>query len=341
MVTILDKYVPLQLDPSRPIQLLLAQTPCKLTYQDFKILHSNPMDAERIIFPMLEMVAKGEEGLEEVDFVLLPEASLPMDLHEKALEIIEKSFRPNTVTCFGLEHICLREYVGLLEKFKDDNPEAYRIVSEHAKKDGGRKPVNCAIIAIKDNDGRLRCFIEAKTHPFAGEEYFEDFRDLYRGRHIYLIRSELIPFNFMTLICLDYVYRDITTSNIQNIIDRADELYFVARQQLDLLMIIQCNPKPEHPVFWQVVNGFYGEYLTYTPGVRHTVTCFCNSSNESELPAYKEVGEFGASSIVMSHHHKIKKLKLGEFSIDTFNNAPVNRLPRKHRTFSRTRPAND
>lgn len=326
MVTILDRYIALRLDPSRPIQILLAQTPCKLAYRDYKILLSDPKDAERTVLPILEMVSRAEEGLEEVDFVLIPEASLPMGLLERALEVIEKSFRPNTVTCFGLEHICLRDYVGLLETFKEDNPEAHRIVSEHAKRDEARKPVNSAIVAVKDDQGRLRCFIEAKTHPFAGEEYFEDSRDLYRGRHVYLFRSELIPFNFMTLICLDYIYRDITTSNIQNIIDRANELYFVARQQLDLLIVIQCNPKPEHPAFWEVVNGFYGEYLTYTPGVRQTVTCFCNASEESQIPALKEPSRFGASSIVMSRHHKVKKLKLGEFSIDTFNDAPVNRL---------------
>lgn len=326
MVTILDKYVSLKLDPSRPIQLLIAQTPCKLTYRDFKFLHANPKEAERIILPTLEMIAEGQDGLEEVDFTILPEASLPMCLLDKVLETIQERFRPNTVTCFGLEHIGLNDYVKLLETFKKDNPEAHLIVSQHAKRDEGRKPVNCAIIAVKDDTGRMSCFIEAKTHPFAGEEYFEDSRDLYRGRHIYLIRSELIPFNFMALICLDYIYRDLTTSNIQEIIDRANELYFVARQQLDLLIVIQCNPKPEHRAFWQVVNGFYGEYLACTPGVRHTVTCFCNASNESQLPTPKKPNEFGASSILMSHHHKIKKLSLGEFSIDTFHDAPVNRL---------------
>lgn len=326
MVNILDKYVSLRLDPSRPIQLLIAQTPCKLTYRDFKFLHSDPKEAEKMILPILEMLAEGREGLEEVDFTILPEASVPLELLDKVLGIIQKSFRPNTVTCFGLEHICLKEYLGLLKTFQDDNPEAYRIVSQHAMRDEARKPVNCAIIAVKDDAGRMSCFLEAKTHPFAGEEYFEDSRDLYRGRHIYLIRSELIPFNFMTLICLDYIYRDIATSNIQKIIDRANELYFVGRQQLDLLIVIQCNPKPEHKAFWQVVNGFYGEFLAYTPGVRHSVTCFCNSSNETELPDLKEPSEFGASSLIVSHHHKIKQLSLGEFSIDNFQGAPVNRL---------------
>ncbi len=326
MVTILERFVSLRFDPTRPLHMLMAQLPAKLIYHDFKFLHADPKQAERMVLTILEMVAEGQEGLDELDFVILPEAAVPMRSLTQVLDIIAERFRPNTVTCFGLEHISLKEYAELLNTYQDDNPEAHQVMVDYASRNDGRKPVNCGVIAVKDDEGRFNCFLVAKTHPFAGEEFFDESRDLYRGRHFYFFRSSLTPFNFMPLICLDYIFRDLTTSNIQQIIERANELYFLSRQQLDLLVVIQNNPKPEHRAFWQVVNGFYGEYLACTPGVRNTVTCFCNTSAESDLPELKEPGVFGASSVIMSHHHKIKKLTLGEFSIDSFHDAPVNRL---------------
>ena len=326
MVTIVEKFVSLRFDPTSPLHVLLAQLPGNLTYRDFKFLHADPLGAERMVLTMLEMIAEGQDGLEELDFIILPEGTVPMNLLPRMLEFIRERFRSNTVTCFGLEHISLNEYVDLLNTYRDDNPEAHQAAVDHASRDEGRKPVNCGVVAVKDDDGRLACFLEAKTHPFAGEEFFDESRDLYRGRHFYLIRSSLIPFNFMPLVCLDYIYRDLATSNIQLIIERANELYLQSRQHLDLLIVIQCNPKPEHRAFWEVVNGFYGEYLASSPGVRNTVTCFCNTSAESTLPGTHEPDAFGASSVIMSHHHKIQKLSLGEFSIDSFFDAPVNRL---------------
>ena len=53
----------------------------------------------------------------------------------------------------------------------------------------------------------------------------------------------------MTLVCLDYVYRDLYQSNISTIIEKANELFFQTRQRLDLLAVIECNPKPEHRPF--------------------------------------------------------------------------------------------
>jgi hypothetical protein len=306
--------------------VLIAQLPARIAYRDFKLLHIDPSHAERMALTTLEIVAEGRDGLNELDFVIMPEGSVTLNILPQALKIIAERFRPNTVTCLGLQHISLNEYVELLNTYRDDNTEAYEAVEGNANRDEDRKPVNCGVIAVKDDDGRLACFLEAKTHPYAGEEFFDESRDLFRGRHFYLIRSSLIPFNFIPLICLDYIYREITTSNIQLIIERANELYLQSRQHLDLLIVIQCNPKPEHRAFWEVVNGFYGEYLASTPGVRNTVTCFCNTSADSTLPGTHHPDAFGASSIIMSHHHKIQKLSLGEFSIDTFFDAPVRRL---------------
>ncbi|MEE9519384.1 MAG: hypothetical protein V3V93_03875, partial [bacterium] len=193
MVTILEKFVSLRFDPTTPLHMLLAQLPGKLIYRDFKLLHADPPKAERMVMTMFEMIAEGQEGLDELDFVILPEGSVPLKLLAPMLEVIRERFRPNTVTCFGLEHISLKEYAELLNTYQDDNPEAHQVVVDYASRDDARKPVNCGVIAVKDDEGRLRCFLEAKTHPFAGEEFFDESRDLYRGRHLYFFRSSLTP----------------------------------------------------------------------------------------------------------------------------------------------------
>ena len=198
---------------------------------------------------------------------MFPEASIPFAQFDEMLEIIAGGFRPNTVTMFGVEHVRLKVYRDLLERFRADNEEAIECVDRDI--DSGdvlEMPVNWCCIAVKEATGRLRVFLEAKTHPFRGEEYLDKFHDLYRGRHFYLFRSRPACFNFMTLICLDYLYRDLYSSNIKQIVDHANQLFFNTRQGLDTLFVIQCNPKPEHKayrdvhqrVLWRVSGGHAG-----------------------------------------------------------------------------------
>ena len=130
----------------------------------------------------------------------------------------------------------------------------------------------------------------------------------------------------MALICLDYLYRDIYSSNIKQVIDHANRLFFSTRQGLDTLFVIQCNPKPEHRSYHDVVNGFYGEYLEDTPGVRETITVFANSSDETTLEELQEQGAYGHSFVVINRQHKLANVQHGEFTTDDFNGAPVCRL---------------
>jgi hypothetical protein len=62
------------------------------------------------------------------------------------------------------------------------------------------------VTVVKERTGHLRCFLAAKTHPFVGEETVDDVFDLYRGKALLLFSCESTPFNFMPLICFDYIY---------------------------------------------------------------------------------------------------------------------------------------
>jgi hypothetical protein len=327
MITIVEKRLNVAFPPGHHQHCLICQIPNTLQRRDgiFKVSDAdNQWIRVRSIF---ELVAEGKGNLKKLNFLLLPESILPASAVNDALDLIEQGFPNNTVTVFGVEHIRLNEYREYLRRYNEDNTEALASVEQDMEAgDVDQIPVNWCVVAVKENDGRLRVFLEAKSHPFVGEETFDHQHDLYRGKIFTLFRCHPTCFNFMTLICLDYVYRDLYQSNIGSIIDKANRLFFETRQRLDLLAVIQCNPKPEHRAFRDVVNGFYGEYLNYTPGVRDTTTVFCNVANGTDCEGINKTTEFGHSSVVLHDSHRLDALQYAEFATDNFNGLPVCRI---------------
>jgi len=327
MVKIIEKHVHLEFRLGHHLHCLVAQIPNRLKRKDHLFALTDPDDAWRKVKSILDLVVAAEGNLKRLHFLMFPESSIPLDRFDEMIEIIEKGFQPNTVTMFGLEQIRLEEYRRMLIRFHSDNAEAISCV-EYDLDSGDIQgmPVNWCAIVVKEATGKVRVFLEAKTHPFRGEEFLDKDHDLYRGRHFYLFRGEPACFNFMTLICLDYLYRDLYSSNIRQIIEHADRLYFTMRQSLDALFVIQCNPKPEHHSYREVLTGFYGEYLEDTPGVRDTATIFGNCSDESEIEGVACETCYGVSFVAISGRHKLHKFEEREFSSDDFGGAPICRL---------------
>lgn len=327
MPEIIDKRVNLEFPLGHHLHCMIAQIPNHLKREGMGYSIVDSEEKWQLVNSVLDLVVAGEGNLKKLHFLLFPESSLPASRFDDLLAVITQHFRPNTVTIFGIEHIRLREYRAFLERFREDNAEAIELVDRDI--DAGdvlEIPVNWCCIAIKEADGKLRVFLEAKSHPFHGEEYIDTFHDLYRGRHFYLFRSRPSCFNFMAIICLDYLYRDLYTSNIRQIIDHANQLFFSTRQGLDALFVIQCNPKPEHRAYRDVISGFYGEYLENTPGVRETVTVFGNASDETRIGEAPPGKGFGCSYIVINRNHRLAQVKFTEFATDDFDGAPVCRL---------------
>jgi hypothetical protein len=327
MVRIVDAEVDLAHPLGHHLHCLVAQLPNRLRRAEFGYAVADPEAQWSAVTSVLDLVATGEGNLKKLHFLMFPECSIPFARLDELLSIVGARFRRGTVTMFGVEHVRLRTWLELLERFGDDNAEALELVRRDV--DSGDvldAPVNPCCIAVKESSGALRVFLEAKSHPFRGEELLDASRDLYRGRHFYLFRSRPSCFNFMVLICLDYLYRDLYHSNIRTVIARANELFFETRQTLDALFVVQCTPKPEHRAYREVLTGFYGEYLEDTPGVRDTTTVFGNCSDESVIAGYDGGGTFGVSSVVIGRHHKLARVELPEFATDDFGGAPLCRL---------------
>ena len=327
MVKIIEKHVHLDFALGHHLHCLIAQIPNRLERRGHLFSLCNPEEQWVMVQGILDLVAAGEGNMKRLHFLMFPESSIPLSRFDQVLSTIEGDFRCNTVTMFGLEQIPLEEYRRMLIRFHADNAEALQLLEQDV--DSGDilgMPVNWCCIAVKEASGKLRVFLEAKTHPFRGEEFLDKDHDLYRGRHFYLFRGEPACFNFMAIICLDYLYRDLYSSNIKQIIDHANRLFFTMRQSLDAIFVIQCNPKPEHRSYRDVLSGFYGEYLEDTPGVRETVTIFGNCSDESEIEGVTCDSCYGKSLVVISGKHKMLQYQEREFSSDDFNGAPVCRL---------------
>ncbi|TYO97483.1 hypothetical protein EDC39_11023 [Geothermobacter ehrlichii] len=328
MVRIVEKDIQVAIPRGHHLHAMTCQLTNHLEQTDLAFRIADPEEQWRQIHTIFEMVATGEKNLKKLHFLILPESIMPAARVDDALALIGDRFRPNTVTIFGVEHVTLADFHARLQRHAGDNAELLAEVERDLDSgDVEQMPVNWCVIACKENSGRLRVFLEAKSHPFGGEETLDSLHDLYRGRIFPLLRCHPTCFNFMNLICLDYVYRDLYQSNISAIISRANELFFASRQRLDLLTVIQCNPKPEHQAFRDVVNGFYGEYLEYTPGVRDAITLFCNSSGATRCGGLEVPPEaFGHSSVIIHKSHKLEQVRLAEFATDDFGGLPVCRL---------------
>lgn len=327
MFQIVEKNLNVEFTFGHHQHCLLCQIPNQLGLQGSACKLIDPAAKWQQIRSILELVAAGPGNLKKLHFLILPEAAMPADHVEDALSFIKDHFRNNTITMFGVEHVSLSEYYEVLKRYRQDNQEALAAVREDLDSgDIEQVPTNWAVTVVKETDGRMRVFLMAKSHPFVGEETIDPFSDLYRGKVFPLFRCTPVGFNFMALICLDYVYRDLYQSNISVVIQQANELFYTTRQRLDLLAILECNPKPEHQVFRDVVNGFYGEYLAYTPGVRDTVTVFCNVSNDTNRLEVKGSANYGYSSIILHKSHKIGPVEYPEFASDDYGGLPVCRL---------------
>jgi hypothetical protein len=326
MPQIIDKKVNLSFPLGHHLHCLIAQLPNYL-HRSSGFLPDESEKQWEAIKSVLKLAAAGEGNLKKLHFLLFPESCLPINRLDELLLLVEQEFRPNTVVMIGAEHIRLREYREFLQRFSADNAEAAALV-DHDIDSGDvlEMPVNWCLILVKESGGGVRVFLEAKSHPFHGEEFIDKYQDLYRGRHFYLFRSQPSCFNFMGIICLDYLYRDLYSSNIKQIIDHANQLYFGTRQGLDALFVMQCNPKPEHPAYRDVLCGFYGEYLEDLPGVRETVTVFGNASDETVVDGVVQSQSFGHSCVVINRSHRLEEIKSSEFLTDTFSGAPVCRL---------------
>ena len=328
MFTIIKKNIDIDFPRGHHLHCLISQIPNEVRFEDESNSEAVTQRKWQRIRSVLKLITNAQSNLKKIHFLLFPEGTLPYSYFDQALSLIAQNFPVNTVTMFGLEAFPLDTFATFAQRFKSDNEELLQSICEDCQ--SGKiddLQVNSTAIVVKENSGKVRVFLQAKSHPCYHEEAMDAHHDLYHGKVFPLWHCPSTGFNFMAIICFDYIYRNPHQSNIRQIIDYANELYFSSRQQLDLLVVLECNPKPEHVLFRNVVHGFYGEMIESTPGVHDTITVFCNASDgtNASLPTGDEES-FGHSSVIMHESHKIAPRKLPNFTVDNFDGLPVCRL---------------
>jgi hypothetical protein len=174
MVRILETAVNLEYALGHHLHCLVAQLPVHLRRAATGWAIADPDAQWRLVRSVLDLVLAGEGNLKKLHFLLLPEVGVPVARLDEALGILADRFPANTVTAFGLEQVPLRAYRAALARFEADNGPALELVRRDVESgDVLDVPVNWACIAVKEASGRLRVFLEAKTHPFRGEEFLD------------------------------------------------------------------------------------------------------------------------------------------------------------------------
>ena len=167
---IVEKEIAFEIPRGHHQHVMIAQLPTRLEIGEVGYQVSDPEGQWQQVRSVLDLVATGDGNLKKLHFLFFPESILPVQFLDAALTVIDEKFRANTVTVFGIEHLRLSDYRRLLERWAEDNAEA--LASVLADLDAGKVgdvPVNWCVIAVKETSGRLRVFLEAKSHPFFGE----------------------------------------------------------------------------------------------------------------------------------------------------------------------------
>jgi hypothetical protein len=181
------------------------------------------------------------------------------------------------------------------------------------------------VIAVKEQAVPCGSSSRPKATPSVGEETIDPYHDLYRGKIFPLFRCAPTGFNFMPVICLDYVYRDLYQSNISAIIDRANQLFYQTRQRLDLLAYSSAIRSRSTRPFATWSTAFMASTW---PTPRGCATPPRSSATPQVTPPTMAPRRrtFGCSMVILHRSHKLAPVQLAEFATDDFDGLPVCRL---------------
>ncbi len=143
----------------------LARSPTPLSVTTWSTAWPNRNKTGETVRSILSQVLEGHGNLKKTNFLFFPESSLPYENLDDALALLA-CLRPNTVTVIGLGPITLGDYRSLLQRYAEDNGEALESVLEDLDSgDIETLPVNCCMITVKEDDGRLRVFFASQEPP--------------------------------------------------------------------------------------------------------------------------------------------------------------------------------
>lgn len=232
------------------------------TFQPFIELHrtADPIaltavSSTRQVTLIKTIIEQVEAGTLPSEFIIWPECAIPHGMvDEVASSIASERWPRNSILVSGVEHIGVEDAKRIIAASSDPNLPGLA---------GWRNEqfVNLCLIWAKQSDGTLALFVQPKLSLSAPEQASQA---MAIGSHVYLFSCS--GMSFCCLVCFDAIAQvEGTTPIADRLLESVNGLSQgqpPRRVPIDLIVIPQLNPSPEHAEFLtfpsRIVTSTYG-----------------------------------------------------------------------------------
>lgn len=199
-------------------------------------------EAERFVEECLTCVAEERRAHR---LVVFPEAFVPLGRVHRLREFVRTDCPPNTVVVAGIQCLPIEDALEC-----DDLPidEALRQEMSNA---AARHTcfLNACLVLVRDGEGAASSYLQPKLHPSDAEQSLPS---MFSYNSVLLFTCPQLA--FMVLICSDLIQRPPPDGplpvSVVDAVKRAwDATGPATALPVDLIINIQCNPKPNHQMF--------------------------------------------------------------------------------------------
>ncbi|MDD4542923.1 MAG: hypothetical protein PHY13_04045 [Clostridia bacterium] len=229
--------------------------------EPFKWADDAVVDQLSAISHTLDLAQSGFNN-EYAHFTIFPEYSVPGLYGAKLIDnrIRDIGWKNGSVIIAGLDGLMSNEYSELCKElnicFSEGNAPS-KVATD--------KWVNCCIIWIKDEDGILYKWVQPKIKP-SWPENCVAYHDMFCGSTVYIFKAKYVndyPCNFFTLICFDWIAANSSSSVCDEMLEILNAQCANTPTPLQLAIIIQHNPEPNHYLFIDSTYDFLIDTTNY------------------------------------------------------------------------------
>ena len=199
-------------------------------------------EAERFVNDCLSCVA---EERKEHTLVVFPEASVPVASVDRIVRFISSDCPNNTVIVAGLEGMTVNDALeydnlpfaaAMRQQMIETTPRHHRFL-------------NACLVLVRDGDGAAHSHLQTKLHPSNAEQTLPS---MFSSDSVLLFTCPQL--SFMVLICSDLIQRPppdgwLPVGAVNAVKDAWEATGVATSLSIDLIVNIQCNPKPNHQSF--------------------------------------------------------------------------------------------
>ena len=186
----------------------------------------------------------------EHNFVIFPEAFVPISRVPTLIEFVKSACPANTVIIAGVESLPVQDVLDSGALPLDDGTRE----SLQAAREPHHRFVNACLILIRDRQGNYHIYVQPKMHPSHAEQSLSAM--LTSNRVIFFTCPQL---SFGVLICSDFIHRPSGIWLPVQVVDGLKNAWEAnapaTSLPVDVLINIQCNPKPNNRKFREAAKN--------------------------------------------------------------------------------------